>query len=361
MKRRALDANEIILGAEPKFDSQLSKVQLMNALSWYSQNKLTKDSLKYANAYFKKYHKISSIDEFLKNKSSSYGFVCRIIQNGGKLPEQESQTFEKFVSEIIQETKIKTKKKVVANPIVKVISIQDRLTEKVAEIIGDLEGSIDEYIETKYKREPSPTAIMQDRTKSIHAKRIAAYFKNKRIEYDNVVNTKDSQLKEGYSNFKKTELKKIIAYLDNIITEAIAIDGEVLKTRKPRKRKTKTPDQLVAKMLYKEKDEDYKIESIKPKDVIGAMQLWVFNTKTRKLGCYHALDGSGFSCKGTTLLNFNELKSKQKTIRKPFDVLPGVLQAGKVALRSILEQHNTAEIDLTGRINSDTILLRVVK
>jgi hypothetical protein len=38
-----------------------------------------------------------------------------------------------------------------------------------------------------------------------------------------------------------------------------------------------------------------------------------------------------------------------------------VLTAGKVALRSILIDIRAAEGKLTGRINSDTILLRVVK
>jgi hypothetical protein len=65
--------------------------------------------------------------------------------------------------------------------------------------------------------------------------------------------------------------------------------------------------------------------------------------------------------KGTTLTNFEESKSIQKTVRKPETVLPGVITAGKVALRKTLTDINAVEQPMTGRINADTILLRVIK
>jgi hypothetical protein len=98
-----------------------------------------------------------------------------------------------------------------------------------------------------------------------------------------------------------------------------------------------------------------------PKDVVGAMQLWVYNTKTRKLGCYHADDAGGLSVKGSSLLNFTESKSVSKKLRKPEATLPEILRGGKVYLRNALDTIKAVASPLTGRINSDTILLRVVK
>jgi hypothetical protein len=167
-------------------------------------------------------------------------------------------------------------------------------------------------------------------------------------------------VREGYSNFTKPQLKKMVAYCDTIITDAMKIAGEAKINRKPRKRKAKTPDQLVSKVQYCEKFDDLKLVSIKPKDIIGAMQLWVFNTKTRKLGVYHADDAGGFSVKGTCVTNYTESKSISKTVRKPSEMLPEVLKAGKIALRNILSGIATKETLLNGRINKDIVLLRVL-
>ena len=87
----------------------------------------------------------------------------------------------------------------------------------------------------------------------------------------------------------------------------------------------------------------------------------MFNVKTRKLGVYHALDASGFSIKGTSLLNFSEMKSVQKTLRKPEAILPEVVKGSKVFLRNVIESVRAKESCLNGRLNRDTILLKVIK
>jgi hypothetical protein len=137
--------------------------------------------------------------------------------------------------------------------------------------------------------------------------------------------------------------------------------GESVKTRKPRKRKAKSAEQLVSKLNYAKDFAELKLVSIDPKAIIGASSLWVYNTKTRKLGVYHALDAAGLGIKGSTIQNFAESKSISKTLRKPAVTLPEVLKGGKVALRNILNDIRAAEKVLTGRINTDTILLRTVK
>ena len=103
------------------------------------------------------------------------------------------------------------------------------------------------------------------------------------------------------------------------------------------------------------------MKSVEPKEIIKASQLWIFNTKNRKLGVYHAQDPQGLSIKGSTVINFDEDKSVTKTLRKPDEILPQVMKAGKVALRKVLEDIRSVEVCLTGRINKDIILLRVIK
>jgi hypothetical protein len=217
-------------------------------------------------------------------------------------------------------------------------------------------------VESAFKANVSPYAIMHTLDiKGIHANRVIDAFKIKRQEFDVVMNTDDKELKEGYSNFKKIELKKLVAYCDQVIMDGLKIAGAATKSRKPRKRKEKTPDQLVAKMKLCVEFAELNLKSVKPREIIGAMALWVYNTKTRKLGCYHAEDAGGFSVKGTSLTNFNETKSVQKKLRKPETTLPEVLNGGKVYLRNAMDNIRAVESALTGRINDDTILVRCIK
>jgi hypothetical protein len=241
------------------------------------------------------------------------------------------------------------------------VSIQDRLREKVGEIAVDLEAALDDYVAGDFKTMPAPMSIMHDRAKGMHAQKLVEHFKKRRIEFDEVLNTDDKDLREGYSNFTKPQLKKLIAFCDTVITDALKIAGEAKVNRKKPKRKQKTPDQLVSKMFFCKEDETFKLKSIAPRDIIGALQLWVFNVKTKKLGVYHAEDAGGLSVKGSSLLNYSETKSIHKTIRKPNEVVPSVLSGGKLVLKGILGKISTKESELSGRINADTILLRVIK
>ena len=110
-----------------------------------------------------------------------------------------------------------------------------------------------------------------------------------------------------------------------------------------------------------EEHKEFKLKSVSAKDILGAMQLWIFNTKNRKLGCYHAFDAGGLSVKGSSLVNFNERRSVQKTLRKPEAILPEILKGGKVYLRNALDGIRAVESGLTGRLNSHIILVRVIK
>lgn len=357
---RILDANIAFSGHEPKFSIEITPLQLSQTLNWYSQNKSSKDSLKYAVDYFKKKLKLSLDEEQKKVVETTFGFVCRIITHGATLPEKNQIWFENFVDKVKN-----TKKKIVVTEEKKptnVISIQDRIREKASECIGELEGQLDDYIQSEFSGSFTPYAVLHTLgIKGAHTTHLVQYFKRRRGEFEEVLNTDDKELKEGYSNFTKPQMKKIIAWCDQGILDCSKVVGESAKTRKPRKRKVKSPEELVAKLKYCEKFDELKLVSIAPKDIIGSMQLWVYNTKTRKLGCYHADDAGGLQVKGSTIENFSETKSVQKKLRKPADLLPEVLDGGKVFLRNVIDTIKAVDSPLTGRINADTILLRLMK
>lgn len=359
---RITDANLMFSGGEPKFSTELSKVEMMKTLNWYSQNKTSKDAEKWAQDYFKKKLKVD-VGDALKSAPDTFGYVCRIVMNGGSLDVKNLTWFENQIKEITEKSK-KPKKKVVVKDdnAVPTVTIQDRIREKAHECIGELEGQLDDYVVSDFKADANPYAIMHTlNIKSVHVKMIVDFAKKRRSEFDEVLNTTDKELKEAYSNFTKPQLKKIIGWCDQIILDSQKVMGAAQQNRKPRKRKVKSPEELVAKIKVLDKYDDLKLVSIATKDIVGALQLWVYNVKQRKLGCYHAEDAGGLSVKGTTITNFNETKSIQKRLRKPEVTLPEVLKGGKVALRNLLDGVKAVESPLTGRVNGDTILVRILK
>ena len=355
---RIIDSNVVMYGHEPKFDRELSKIELMATLNWYTQNKDTRDAVKYANDYFRKNYKLN-VENVIKEYPTTFGFVCRILNNGGIINEKDITWFNETILKIKNDL-ANYKVEVVVDDKPVMPNIQDRIKEKASECIGELEGLLDEYTLSKFTSNPKPYGVMHTlNIKGVHTNRILEHWKRIRAEYDTVLTTEDELIKEGYSNFSKTEIKKIVGFCDSIITDCMKVVDEANKSRKPRQRKQKTPEQLVSKLKYLDKHEALVSEN--SKDIIGAIQLWVYNTKSRKLGCYNADDASGLSVKGSSIIGFNESKSTQKKLRKPEVTLPEILKCGKVYLRTALDDIKAVPATLNGRLNTDTILLRIIK
>ena len=105
--------------------------------------------------------------------------------------------------------------------------------------------------------------------------------------------------------------------------------------------------------------EPLKLVSVNPTDIIGSKELWVYNTKTRKLGKYAAAEYQDLGVKGTTITGFSDITSVCKTLRKPEEKLKEFKLAGKVQLRKFLDTINATDTKMNGRINEETVLLKV--
>ena len=217
-----------------------------------------------------------------------------------------------------------------------------------------------------------------------HARKIKGFFENELDDFkelermptkaklskmSEVEQDQWAQLKEGYAHLKKTDIKIFTTAIEDLLQALDFVIATAKATRAPRKSKPKSATKLVEKLKFLKVDDKHKIASISPDQIIGASELWVFNVKTRKIGKYLASnidpkgmgrEGTGLSVKGTTIIGFNESESIQKTLRKPEDKIKEFQGLGKVKLRTFLEDINAVDIKLNGRINSDTVLLKVI-
>jgi hypothetical protein len=190
--------------------------------------------------------------------------------------------------------------------------------------------------------------------------RILAPFERSRDEFTQARTNKDEDTKDAYAHLKAADYKRYDAFYTALF-EGFTQYGQVKKaTKKAAVRKPPQKEKLVAKLKYMKNDPTTKLVSVSPVDIIGAQELWVYNTKTRKLGKYVAEDMGGvLGVKGTAITGFNESKSVQKTLRKPEVQLKEFMAAGKIQLRKFLDEIKATDIKLNGRINPDTILLKV--
>ena len=239
---------------------------------------------------------------------------------------------------------------------VKIPTIQDRLNEKTSELLGELEGHFDDVCLGKSDLKHYDFLVSNNVVQSQLSKYEQLFAKH-RAEFEAAQAKQDEQLVEAYKHVKAADYKRIYAWLDELQKAIEQYRGVKKATKKLRVKKSPTKEKLIARLKYLKDDKTLKLVSINPVDIIGAQELWVYNTKTRKLGQYIAATSSGLAVKGTGIENYTA-KSASKTLRKPEQQLMEFMKAGKVQLRKFLDSVKATETLLNGRINADVILLK---
>lgn len=337
---------------EPTFSPEqvADAFTLIRAMNWYHNNKSDADAAKYLG--------VKNIS--IAKSNLTYAWLKRMRDRGAVFPDTESNAFdrlkERFTAQIKQISD--SKKESEDN----VVSIQDRVQAKVDYFTMELEGKFDELWFDNSTQEFVPyTWMVDNEVKPMHAAKIAEYCREQAKEWVKIIEDrkKDEYVKESYPRPSKEYLRAVNIWL-SFATDAEKLANNQKAARKPRKKKPVSQEKKISKIKYQVEDVDLKLTSINPIKIIGSQQLWVYNTKTRKLGVYNAADESGLSVKGSSILNYNESTSISKTLRKPEKTLKDITSVGKVGLRKAMETINSKPVKLNGRINNLTILVRVV-
>ena len=236
------------------------------------------------------------------------------------------------------------------------VSIQDRINEQVSGYIGEIEGKVDDFINSDFKDKYDCYAHLNNLgCKAVHARKMREFYMLCYNETVDVYNAEDDYLNEAWGHLKPKYHKKIMDFYGVIVDDIDRLIKNSTAQRKPRKKKTLSASRLVSKLKYESEHSDLKLVSINPEKIIGCSELWVYNTKYNRLGVYYAENSvRGLSVKGCTIQNYDSSMSIQKTARKPEDVLKTLT---KRTLNKNLKQMKTKEQEVTGRINAQTILL----
>lgn len=339
-----------LVDSEPKVESLPS---LYRALSWYNLNKTDKDAAK-----------ILDCTPSVARRFLSLAWAKRMIARGYKFGDRSNATIATMEKDFLAYKQ--GAKKVVeisedGEPVVPVKTIQERTAEKADAIIGEMQGLVDQFGMKGDASKMNAYKWMSDNgVKAAHVSRIVAFFEEQAKEVRLAAAGKDAALNEGYASYGKKGLKNLVACFDKIIEDAKKFSTNQKTQRKPRVKKAISTEKLVKGLKFLAKDDTLKIQSVQPEKIVGAQQLWVYNVKTKKLGVYKATGEAGLSVKGTTIINYDEATSIAKNVRKPDVTLTSVTTGGKVTLRNLLDGIKAKEAPMNGRINKDTVLLRVL-
>ena len=374
--RNALFGDEKYTGSEPVWDTERAKEMsdeefdhfLRKSFYYYNYFFSQKDVKKYVVEWMKQMKDFApeEIKAFERTSDRAIPMTaCSLVmahRQGMPFRERHIEYLDKTILAAIakgpefEETTEETK------AVVKSVAptIQDRMNEKTADTIGELEGHYDEFIKNpKYKFSPYEYLVANNAPQSQLSKYEDLYQK-RFAELALAYEKSDEQLTEGYSHYKTADYKRIMSFIDQILNDIMQYRGVKKATKKVRAPKSVSKEKVVSKLKYAKDDKVLRLVSINPVDIIGATELWVYNIKTRKLGKYVADSLQGpLRVKGTSIEGFDVFKSVTKTLRKPADTLKEFAKASKVQLRKFIEDIKATETKLNGRINADTVLLKV--
>lgn len=218
-------------------------------------------------------------------------------------------------------------------------SIQYYAERKAADLITEFEYNLDIFISNK-RAKFSPIALIKERKAS-------AFSVQKVYDY--------------YSKIDDSTNEREKLFLELVIDDC----ERYLNSKRKAKKKTRTPkqkpvEQIVAKLNYMKEHSELDLVSVDPVQIPRSQTLCTYNTKTRKFTIFQAIDAAPFtlSVSRSSIVQFDDKKSVQKTLRDPKKQLAKLLQGSTTTLWSEFNKIKAKTSVPSGRINNETILVR---
>lgn len=352
------------IGGEPTWEKiENRKSQVVLAFNWYNYSYGTKDAKDMIVDYLVRNDRAREAKMVQAVADSEMrtviGWLCRMSVVGLELDERELAEVNRDIARLVA-TKAE-KKKTAAEKAADKPNIQDRLREKLVECAGEMEGMYDDFLLAgcKMNADFKPlNLIRQFNVAPPMVGEISKIWEKKLVELKAIAAGKDKQLVEGYDCYGKIQVRNMIKFAEQVVADCAAYVQIKKVERKPRAKKAVPPERIVAKLKYQREDAALGIKSEPAVKIHGATELWLFDTKKRKLIHYVADSHIGsLTVKGTAIIGFDATLSTQKTIRKPEEQLKQVMGA-RPAARKNYAAIKAVETKLTGRTNENILILK---
>ena len=342
MKARVKNTTQAMYGKEQSTDGW----SLGKMLNWYNVAIEPKKKKGWAVKYAKdlKLEQCEVLSELPDYAFSSVGTLCRLVMREQDLVDIDrvENTLKDLIKSAIVSQQAPKKSKPYKQSVAYMVAL------------GDIDLSIDNYIAKGKALVTDAAALvgMSAAEKTDMAKYLTE-FKDEMLTIKN----KSADM-DDYS-FGAAKANKLIKYCDDLLLLLTVIKAP--RKASVRKKKPTSAAKLVSKMKFLQSSEEYGLNSVDVTKIIGADRVLVFNAKTRKVGIYQSNSSDGLAVKGSTLTGFNDKFSTQKTARKPLDIIPNLMKGAQTPGKKLYDSIKAVEMPLTGRINKDTMILKVWK
>ena len=344
------------IGSEPKEGTNLKKsmAELSRIYYYYSYFNNRQDSFN----FLLKYMKENNVDKYKKLKKLTYldimttdGWIARLLTLECILPEEVLDRFNNRIQELLLKAEkcvVKIEPSVEENVLV---SVKDTLSTI---IISEIDDKEDEFFinfksDFNIKNYLISNNVAQGTIKILYDR-----YTERHMQVLNKDRCK--QIAECYSCYTPAEKKAIAKFYEDIIKSCETVLNNKKRTRKIRSKSSKTNNQLVKNLNFKERDPKTGIETIKAENIIKKDILVLYDIVKRKVTIY---TGSGFSVSGKTLKNYDPEKSFTKTMRKPELDLPIIAKSNKRTVQKNFDKLTTKNLPVSGRFNDNQIIVFV--
>jgi hypothetical protein len=232
----------------------------------------------------------------------------------------------------------------------------------MSEIASFIDTIIDDFVVTRKRPKASFTQFL--RSQDVDRRTINDFVDNKLNfitdqidELSLALDGQDPVVKEGYSNFRRPELREFKELLNQIVDDLYSYKDT---KRIVRKRKKATPEKLVKYVNLYDKElvfDSATYKPLSPKDIVGAKHIFLYNVEKREL-CYYT--GRSLSVRRTVIDGFDKDKSWVRTLRKPEEFLSEVISCSKFNAENIGTHLSTKPKAPSGRMTSKHILIKVI-
>tara|TARA_B100000900_G_scaffold171192_1_gene145465 strand:- start:9 stop:1154 length:1146 start_codon:yes stop_codon:yes gene_type:complete len=242
-----------------------------------------------------------------------------------------------------------------------VLTIQEKMTRKIRNtIMQELLELEDKWIDGE-----DATINIYDRFKfhgltNAAVSHVKPMIEGWLLDYEDAYHKRCDQAVEGYSHLKRSVLNHRIKVCKEMLSDLDRIKSASKASRNVKIKGSVAIDKQVSKVQYKKEDTDFKIVSINPIQIPNKHRLYTFNCKYKVITEYVTDSPSGFIISGSTIKNFNKATSRAVTLRKPDELLPIFLTKSPKQIDEGWKTVTTKTFAPNGRINKDTILLRVL-
>jgi hypothetical protein len=337
---------------EPKLGEHPTTAERSQYLTWCSYMVKKADAREWLDLWLKnnKRPSISSISD--KWVSPSVCYRARLLNLNVYFSPEQMTLFENNLAEIYRhkgETTEDIEK--IDRP-----TVQEHMAEKITNILGDLEGMIDDNVPINME-----VFLREKAVNPRIAKDIILKFTPRQQELTEAAKWKDDELKEAYRHLGRAGVQKEAARYDNIISLTERFMTNSVKARAPRKKKVPSVEKKLKYLTdsFLKFSKDYNVNSIDPAKIIGAQELWVLDTKYKIITVFRAKGHGGqLDVHRTKIIGFDPNNSHSKRLgRRSVAIVDELIKATKAASKKIIMK--LPDTTLKERINENCILLRI--